>query len=59
MPTEASSRIMNELSSVPSDGPSKNYDLNFVRRNMIQKPTYAEIVRKVRSTARRKSDQNH
>ena len=57
MPTEASSRIMNELSNVPSDGPSKNYDLNFVRRNMIQKPTYADIVREVESTARRKHGQ--
>ena len=57
MPTKASSRIMEELVSVPSDGTSKNYGLNSVRRNTTQKPTYAEIVGKIGSTARRKSDQ--
>ena len=54
---EASSEIMSEVPSVPSDGPSENNILNPVRINRIQKPTYAEIVRKIKSTARRKSDQ--
>ena len=57
MPMEASSRIMSEVPSVPSDGPSKNYVLNPVRMNTIQKPTYADIVGKIKSTARRKSGQ--
>ena len=57
MPTKASSRIMEELVSVLSDGTSKNYGLNSVRRNTTQKHTYAEIVGKIGSTVRRKSDQ--
>ena len=55
MPVEANSRIVNGGLSVPSDGTSKNDELSSVRSNIIQKPTYAEIVRKVKSTARRKT----
>ena len=57
MPAEATSRIVGKMSSVPSDGPSENNGLNHARMNIIQKPTYADIVREVESTARRKSDQ--
>ena len=57
MHVEANSRIVSEVSSMPSDGTSRNYGLPSVRSNTIQKPTYAEIVRKVRSTARRKTGQ--
>ena len=52
---EANSRIVNGVLSVPSDGTSENYELFSVRSNIIQKPTYAEIVGKVKSTARRKT----
>ena len=57
MPVEANSRIVSEVSSMPSDGTSRNYGLPSVRSNTIQKPTYAKIVRKVRSTARRRTGQ--
>ena len=55
-PVEASSRIIDVVSNVPDDGTNKNYDVNPAFRNTLQKPTYAEIVRKVGSTARRKTD---
>ena len=52
---EANSRIVNGGLSVPSDGTSKNDELLSVRSNIIQKPTYSEIVRKVKSAARRRT----
>ena len=48
---------MDVVSNVPGDGTNKHYDVNLAYGNMLQEPTYAEIVRKVGSTARRKTDQ--
>ena len=57
MPVKATSRIVGKMPNVPSDAPSENHELNHVRRNILQKPTYADIVRNVESTAKRKYGQ--
>ena len=57
MPVEVGSRIMNEVLNVPGDSTIEDYGLNLECGNKTQKPTYAEIVKIVRSTARRKAGQ--
>ena len=57
MPVEVGSRIMNKVLNVPGDSTNEDYGLNPACGNTTQKPIYAEIVRKVRSTARRKTGQ--
>ena len=57
MPVEASSTIMDEVSNMLGDGTNINYDMNPACDNTLQTPTYTEIVGKVRSTARRETDQ--
>ena len=54
MPAEATSGIVGKVPSVPSDGPSEINESSHARMNIMQKPTYADIVREIESTARRK-----
>ena len=53
MPEKANYRIMGGVQNVPGDGTNKKCEVNPACETTSQKPTFAEIVRKVRSTARR------
>ena len=55
MPVKADSRIVSGVSSMPSDGTRINYGLPSVRSRITQRPTYAEIAKNIRSTARRRT----